>query len=647
MNAAPRPPHSGPHRAWTSPALQRMQRLMQISERQILTAALAGALTLASAFALAAVSGYLITKAWTMPPVLDLSVAVVSVRALGISRGIFRYLERLLTHDAALTGVSRLRTNLYAGLTVAPDALVSRLRRGDLLARIGDDAEDMANDVIRSVIPALVATIMAVVVIATIVPFSPVAGVFILVALVIATLVAPALAFRAALITERDLVSARTDLTALTLHAIDNADALRVAGRWEETTRELSRAQARFDESIDRAAGPAALSRAGVSAAMIPALLGSILAAGAVFTSTEPGILGGLLGHTPGIIGVLLLVPLSSFEAATVLPQAASQRARSLVAAARLHSVDAGVSPLADTLEGDSSHAIRNALREASGEALSEIESSPRPARRRRRAADEPSDTPAPHTADAPAADADAPGPGSLALTADLRAHGLTVGWTADRPLAQDVSLNCSPGSRTLIYGASGRGKTTLAMTLAGLIPPLDGNVSVGGHDLRDLSEHEVRERVVFFAEDAHIFATTVRENLRVVRGTLTDEEARHALEAAGLGAWLAALPLGLDTPLGSGGSDVSGGERRRLLLARAIARRAPVTILDEPTEHLDMDIARRLMEQILTPGGFFEESQSVIVITHDTRFASSGAQVLNLDTLETAGPAGGPPASP
>lgn len=601
----------------SSRALSRMHELMEIGPRQLTSAVAAAAATLASAFALAVVSGYLITKSWTMPPVLDLSVAVVSVRALGISRGVFRYFERLLTHDAALTGVARLRTNMYAGLASAPSALAGRLKRGDLLARIGDDAEDMANDVIRAVVPALVALVMAVAILATIAPFSPIAALAMLVGLTFATIIAPFFAFKAALFAERELVEARSRLNTLSLFALDNADVLRVKGQWNSTLADLEAAQEQFDAALDKAAVPSAFARSSTQIAMIPALLGSILAAGAVYNLETTGLLGGLMGHTAGIIGVIILAPLSSFEAASILPQAASQRARSIVAAERLQELDPGNAPIASAFDTRAGSSVRDALRAATEDAQSAIEG--------RRAVGPASGEAAP----APAR-TERPSP------AVLSASALTTGWSAEHPLAHGLDLSFAPGSRTLVYGASGRGKSTLGLTLAGLLTPLSGQVLYGDTPLTSFAPAALASRVSFYAEDAHVFATSLRENIRVVRGDLTDAEIHHALDLAGLGAWVSGLASGLDTILGSGGEDVSGGERRRLLLARAIAHGAPVTILDEPTEHLNLDLAAELMDGILTPGAFFAADATVIVITHDQRFKESGAAVLDLDAHTT-----------
>ncbi len=120
-----------------------------------------------------------------------------------------------------------------------------------------------------------------------------------------------------------------------------------------------------------------------------------------------------------------------------------------------------------------------------------------------------------------------------------------------------------------------------------------------------------------FFAEDAHLFATTVRDNLLVARGDATDAELRAALARVGLGDWLAALPDGLSTVLVGGAAAVSAGQRRRLLLARALISPAPTVLLDEPTEHLDASDAETIMRDLLTPDRLFRADRTVVVATH------------------------------
>ena len=538
--------------------LRRAERALAIPPARLLAAVLAAVATLASAFALAAVSAYLVTRAWTMPPVLDLTVAVVMVRALGVSRGVFRWLERMLTHDVALRGVVSLRTSLFTALASRTDDALTRLRRGELLSRLGDDAQELGDHVIKAIVPALVAAVMLVVVLATFAPLSLPATAAMAASLLLAAVAAPRFAHRAAALTEQAVLTTRGDVTSHSLEILDDATSLRVDGRLDGALARLAAAQAAHDAAIDRAARPAAFAAAAVPASMVLAVTGSLLAAGAAWTAGD---------LSAGQIGILLLLPLSSFEAATALPAAATQHARSRAAAERL-----------DALIGEG------------GEV-----------------------------------DGSAPVPAERPATATLTARDLTAGWSAEAPCVRGLDLDLAPGSRLAVVGPSGSGKSTLLATLAGLLAPLGGEVSSDAASLR--------EAVTMFAEDGHVFATTLRENLRVVRRDLSDDEALAALSAVDLDDWLATLPHGLDTMLGPDGTTVSGGERRRLLLARAVVRRGPVLLLDEPTEHLDTARGDALLAALLTPGdeSLVPASSTVVVVTHRPEAVPADTPVLRI----------------
>ncbi len=202
--------------------------------------------------------------------------------------------------------------------------------------------------------------------------------------------------------------------------------------------------------------------------------------------------------------------------------------------------------------------------------------------------------------------------PGVGLLSADIRSGH------AGAARSHRITLDLAPGARLAVTGASGSGKTTLLMTLAGLLPPLQGRVTLDGIELTDFDEADLRRAVSFFAEDAHIFATTVRDNLLVARGDCRDAELTRALDAVGLGDWLAALPQGLSTVLTGGAQALSGGQRRRLLLARVALSPAEIVLLDEPTEHLDAADADPMLRDLL--GGnsvLMPADRTVVVATH------------------------------
>jgi ATP-binding cassette subfamily C protein CydCD len=216
------------------------------------------------------------------------------------------------------------------------------------------------------------------------------------------------------------------------------------------------------------------------------------------------------------------------------------------------------------------------------------------------------------------------------ACPATPRGHGLAVdrvlaGW-GDRPALRDLSLTVAPGERIAVVGPSGAGKSTLAALLLRFVDPWQGTVALGGVATRDLAPDDVRRRVGLVDDDPHVFATTVVENIRLARPSADDTEVETALRQARLGPWLDGLPEGLDTWLGDGHAQVSGGERARIAVARSLLADQPVLVLDEPTAQLDHATAEELADEILgdpvrgntAAGEDGPAGRSVVWITHD-----------------------------
>jgi thiol reductant ABC exporter CydC subunit len=181
-------------------------------------------------------------------------------------------------------------------------------------------------------------------------------------------------------------------------------------------------------------------------------------------------------------------------------------------------------------------------------------------------------------------------------------------------PRALDhVSLHVPPGARVAVTGSSGAGKSSLVTALLRYWPLEDGTLSLGGTDVQDLRQADTRATGALADQRAQMFAGTVRSNLVLGRADATDAEIAGALEAARLRAWVATLPQGLDTPVGEDGVALSGGERRRLAVARALLAPGPVLLLDEPTSGLDPALADELLASVLAAAG----ERSVLLITH------------------------------
>ncbi|WP_084458771.1 thiol reductant ABC exporter subunit CydC [Nocardia caishijiensis] len=525
-----------------------MWRLLGLSPWRVAVAVAWGVLALGSGLGLAALAAWLIARAWEMPPVLHLSVAVTAVRALGISRGLARYLERLATHDVALRAMTTARTTVYrtlahsdiwrwrdrtaeaieggsagpGGAGVDSSARWGDLRRGDLLARVGADIDDLGAVVVRVFVPVAVAVILSVAAVGLIATISVTAAAVLAAALAVSGVAAPWLSAVAGRDAERAVRRDRGEFTAEALTVLDHAPELRVAGRLDATLAVAEQASTRAVAAEDSAASRSAWAAAATPLSIGISALGALLVGIAAYGPTG-GLPGGM---TPMALTILVLVPLSAFESVATLPAAATTLTTSRAALHRLRSL---------------------------------------------------ATTPPPSQHSPTRADSSVGAPGA--------GHRL--------PLALPA------GQRIAVVGASGAGKTTLLMSWAGLFDT-------------------PRAGVTFFAEDAHLFGTSILENLRVARGDLTEDEAESALRTVGLGAWLETLPQGVHTALTAGAAAVSGGQRRRLLLARAIISPADTLLLDEPTEHLSAAEGEQLLRDLLdSDSGLVAPRRRVVVVTH------------------------------
>jgi thiol reductant ABC exporter CydC subunit len=180
-------------------------------------------------------------------------------------------------------------------------------------------------------------------------------------------------------------------------------------------------------------------------------------------------------------------------------------------------------------------------------------------------------------------------------------------------PALDGLSLELAPGRRIALLGPSGSGKTTVANLLLRFVDPERGRVTLAGRDLRSYRQEEVRRAIAVSGQEAHLFSTSIRENLRLARPEATDDELERALRSARILEWVRSLPQGLDTPVGEQGRELSGGQRQRITLARALLAEPQVLVLDEPTAHLDAPTAQRLVEDVFAAAG----ERCVLLITH------------------------------
>ena len=196
----------------------------------------------------------------------------------------------------------------------------------------------------------------------------------------------------------------------------------------------------------------------------------------------------------------------------------------------------------------------------------------------------------------------------------DLRLENVTFSWTPDRaPIFHNLSLTLRQGERAALIGPSGAGKSSLAALILKAAFPAQGQILLGGTDINTLRDSDLRSQIAWLSQASHLFDDTVRGNLLLGREDISEEALWTVLEQARIADVVRSLPDGLETWIGEGGSKLSGGQGRRIALARVLLSDAPILVLDEPATGLDADTERAFLETLNNA----TEGRSVLLIAH------------------------------
>ena len=554
--------------------LLRLLKLARPMRWQLVASVPAGAAATGCGVALLAVSGFLLARASEHPSILALTVAIVAVRGLAVGRGVFRYLERLTSHDVAFRVLADVRMAIYRRLEGLAPAGLAAFRSGDLLARLISDVDATQDLFIRGVGPPLAAALVgAGAVTVCLFILAPAAGVLAL-GLVTAGVVVPALAVAASRRAARVTAPARGELGATLTDLLSGAAELHAFGAQDSGLAAVAAADRQLTSLARRSAGAA-----GLGTGLMTAVSG--LTVWGVLVLGVAAVADGTLTRVP--LAVVTLTALASFEAVTVLPAAALQLGEARASARRIGAVLDTPDPVRDP-------------------------AAPRPL---------------------PA--------GPMAV----RMRGVQVRYQPDGPLALDgLDLDLEPGRRVALVGPNGAGKSTVAAELLRFWDPASGAVTLAGASgdpdgasLASYAADDVRTVIGGCPQDPHVFDATVRENLRLARPGAGDDELAAAAAAARLLPWIQSLPRGWDTRVGSRGAAMSGGERQRLALARALLADPDLLILDEPTAPLDPEAATVLTADLLAATA----GRSTLLITHDFTGLDQVDEIIVLDRGQVA----------
>ncbi|HEY7952511.1 MAG TPA: thiol reductant ABC exporter subunit CydC [Solirubrobacteraceae bacterium] len=538
----------GEERGQRAPLLQTLA-LTRPAAGRLALATLLGAGSLAAAIGLIATSAWLISRSSQRPQESAVALAIVGVQFFALSRGLCRYGERLVGHDAAFRLLASLRVAVYERLEQLAPLGLPAFRSGDLLARLVHDVDSL-QDLMLRVLPAFaIALVVGAVTVGVVWLMLPAAGLILLLALLVAGIAVPWLTGRLAQRAEARQAAARGELTAAVVDLLEGAPELVANGAMEEQLRRSMAADAELT----------GIARAGARTSGVGQGLTRLCSGLAMWGALLVGVAAVRAGRLDGVLlAGIALIPLVAFELVAGLPSAAQALQGVRRAAARVQEVMDTAPPVTEPA-APTMLAIR------------------------------------PHTLEVRELHARYPGSARHALAG--------------------IDLDLRPGRRVAIVGPSGAGKSTLAGVLLRFLDYESGSVTLDGTQIADIEGDACRRVVGLVAQDAHIFDSTLEENLRLARREATREELRDALANVRLLDWAEGLPMGLATEVGERGARISGGQRQRLALARALLADFPILVLDEPGEHLDTRTADAILADVLALTR--DRDRATLLITH------------------------------
>jgi ATP-binding cassette subfamily C protein CydC len=539
--------------------VRRLLSQMHGQARWLALATLLGILTIASGIGLLTLSAYLISEAALHPPLAALAVAIVGVRLFGIVRGIFRYLERLVSHSVIFRLLARLRVWFYrsleplaparlmhyaeAGSTAAAGGIASS---GDLLSRFVADIDTLQEFYVRVISPPIVALLIGFAMWYILDAYNILFALTLLACYLLAGVGVPVFIHALSRRLGQRLVLTRATLNMALIDSVQGMADLLACGqegeqirRVQQLNRELVRLQTRMAwiEGLH-----SALSIVCSDGCVWVMLLAAI-------PLVRSGALNGVF------LALVALAALASFEAVQPLSMLAQQFGGSLAAARRLFAVV------------DAQPAIHDP-----------VQSSPVPA------------------------------------DYSLDVRHLSFRYSADGPdVLHDISFSLQQGQCLAIVGPSGAGKSTLAHVLLRFWEYERGAILLGGHELRAYQQQEIHRLISVVEQHTHLFNATIRENLLIARVDASMEQIVQAAQQAQIHEFIQALPQGYETPIGEQGLKLSGGERQRLAIARAFLKDAPILLLDEATANLDALSEQQIMRALHS----LRQGRTTIMITH------------------------------
>jgi ATP-binding cassette subfamily C protein CydC len=531
-----------------NPIVRRLFALLRVERSWMITGALIAMLSTLAGIALIAVSGHFITAmalAGASGAAINYYTPAALIRLLAIVRTLGRYLERLITHDATLRLLARLRTWLFAKLAPLAPARLGALRSAALFSRLRADVDALEHAYLGVAIPVMTAIVVSVTTLIVALWLLPWLGACLLLLFVASGWWLPRWAWRHGKAPSEDVVGHTETLRELAADGLRGRAELILYGAEAAHAERVTHVMALQQQARRNVHMLQAMGGAGVA---LSAQLASIIALALGLPALYTGAL-----RAPDLV-MLALLAQAAFEAIAPLPEAWALWGATMMSARRVFDLadtpPAVIDPVSLSPSTDNDDIVIRQLR--------------------------------------------------------LR-YGESKTWALD-----GVDLDLRQGSRLALVGPSGAGKSSLINALLRLYP-FEGQITLGGSPLESWQSDDVRSRIAVVEQHPYLFDASLRENLKLGCPDATEDMLHAVIAQARLNGYVSRLTHGLDTWVGENGVRVSGGEARRIAVARALLTQASILIFDEPTEGLDAVTANELYESIAS----VSSERSVLIITH------------------------------
>ncbi len=556
--------HQPPTTTSKQPILWRLLRFLNGSWNWVALSVLLNVLTIGSSIALIGTSAWLISTAAIATSIADLGVSIVMTRFFGITRAVFRYLERLISHNVTFRLLARLRVWFYEKLEPLAPARLMEYKSGDLLARLVGDVETLENFYVRVISPTLTAVFIALSVSLFFASYDPALALLLISLFLTLGLILPLLAQFLSRKPGQTLITRRADLQTQLVDGIQGLADLLAFGRGKDRAQQIASLGNQYStaqKQMARLSGfHSALSTFITNLSILLVLL-------LIIPQVTKGDIKGVM------LGTFALMTLASFEAVTPLPLAAQMWNASREAAKRLF----------DVVDVPSKSRSTQTL-------ISNL-----------------------HSSNLQSSNLQSPTP-PFSHPPSIQFTNLSFTYPhTSIPALDNVTFTLPPSASLAIVGPSGAGKSTIVNLLLKFWDYNSGEITLGGESLKALDQDEVRKRCALISQNSYFFNTSIRENLKLARPSASEEEMERAARAAQIHDFIMRLPKGYDTLIGEQGVRLSGGERQRLAIARALLKDAPILLLDEPTANLDPLTEKQVIETLFE----IMRGKTSLLITH------------------------------